>query len=92
MKSLMLLAAAVALAACAATPEQRAAEVQADVERMIATYGPACDRLGYKSGEDGWRDCVMRLSARDDRRRAYSRYPVTTSCIGHRGFYNCTSF
>jgi hypothetical protein len=91
MRTLLLIAAIATLAGCATTPEQRAAEVQADVDRMIATYGPACDRLGYKPNEDGWRDCVMRLAARDDRRRAYYRYPLTTSCIGHRGFYSCTT-
>ena len=89
MRKLIMIAAMLGLAGCA-TPEQRAAQVQADVERMIATYGPGCERLGYKPNEDKWRDCVMRLSARDDR-RYYSR-PVTTSCIGHRGFFNCSTF
>lgn len=79
------------LAGCA-TPEQKAAAVQADVDQMIATYGPACDRLGYKATDDKWRDCVLRLAQRDERRYSYYRYPVTTSCIGHRGFYNCTTF
>ena len=78
------------LAGCA-TPEQRAAQMQAEMDRMIATYGPACERLGYKPDDDKWRDCVMRLSARDDRR--YLRYPTTTSCFGsHRGFFTCTMF
>jgi len=77
------------LAGCA-TPEQRQAQVMAEVEQMVATYGPACERLGYKPDEDKWRDCVLRLAARDDRR--YTRYPTTTSCFGHRGFFNCTTF
>ena len=89
MWKLIAIAALLGPTACA-TPEQRAAQVQADVERMIATYGPGCERLGYKPADDKWRDCVLRLAARDDR-RYYSR-PLTTSCIGHRGFYNCTSF
>jgi hypothetical protein len=89
MRKLIMIAAVLGLAACA-TPEQRAAQVQADVERMIATYGPGCERLGYKANDDKWRDCVLRLSAREER-RYYSR-PMTTSCIGHRGFYNCTTF
>jgi hypothetical protein len=92
MRIFMLMAAAAAIAGCAVTPEERAAQVQADVDRMIATYGPACDRLGYKANDDKWRDCVMRLAARDERRYSYYRYPVTTSCFGHRGFYHCTSF
>ena len=89
MRKLIMIAALFALAGCA-TPEQRAAQVRADVDRMIATYGPACEKLGYKANEEKWSDCVMRLSARDERR--YYRHPVTTSCIGHRGFYNCTTF
>ena len=85
--------AGLALAGCAVTAEERAAQVQADVDRMIATYGPACDKLGYKRDEDKWRDCVMHLAARDERRYAgFYRYPLTTSCFGHRGFYNCMSF
>lgn len=90
MRKLMTVAALLSLAACA-TPEERAAQVQADVERMIAIYGPGCERLGYKPETDVWRDCVMRLAARDER-RYYYRYPMTTSCIGHRGFFNCTTF
>jgi hypothetical protein len=89
MRKLIMIAAVLGLASCA-TPEQRAAQVQAEVERMIAIYGPGCEKLGYKPNEDKWRDCVMRLSARDERR--YYRYPVMTSCIGHRGFFNCSTF
>jgi hypothetical protein len=77
------------LAGCA-TNEQRAAQMQAEIDQMIAVYGPACERIGYKADDDKWRDCVLRLSARDDRR--YTRYPTTTSCFGHRGFFNCTTF
>ena len=59
------------LAACA-TPQQRAARNQAEVERMMFEYGPACERLGYTPNGDGWRDCVLRLNARDD----LQRYPA----------------
>lgn len=89
MRTLIVIAAALGLAGCA-TPAERAAQVQAEVDRMIVTYGPGCERLGYKPNDDKWRDCVLRLSARDDR-RYYSR-PLTTSCIGHRGFFSCSSF
>ena len=94
MRTLTLISAIAILAGCATTPEERAAQVQADVDRMIATYGPACERLGYRANDDKWRDCVMRLAARDDRERyyAYSRFPTTTSCFGHRGFFHCTTF
>ena len=88
-KSIVVLAAALALAACA-TPEERAAQARAEMEAMMATYGPACERLGFKPDEDRWRDCVLRLAARDDLR--YSRYPLTSTCFGGRGFIHCTAF
>ena len=56
------------LAACA-TPQQRAARNQADVERMMVEYGPACERLGYPPDSDGWRGCVLRLNAQEDLNR-----------------------
>ena len=43
-------------------------------------------------GSAGAHPSGMRLAARDDRRYSYYRHPMTTSCIGHRGFYSCTSF
>jgi len=80
--------AALGLAACA-TPEERAAQAQVEMEGMMRVYGPACERLGYSSSDDRWRDCVLRMAARDDMRM---RYPMSTTCFGHRGFFNCTSF
>ena len=65
------------LAGCA-TQAERTARVQREVDEMIATYGPACEKLGYKNGADPWRDCVLRLSAKDTAER-YSRTPTTTS-------------
>lgn len=76
---------------CAVSPAERAAQAQRDMEQTIATYGPACEQLGYKSGTDLWRDCVLRLNTKD----AYERYrmtPWTTSCFGSRGFYQCSTF
>ncbi|TMH11627.1 MAG: hypothetical protein E6H65_09040 [Betaproteobacteria bacterium] len=73
-----------------ATQADRTAQVQREVDEMIATYGPACDKLGYKSATDPWRDCVLRLNARDNLAR-YSTTPTTTTCFGHRGFFHCTS-
>ena len=90
LKVLMAAGLILGLAGCA-TPEQRAAQMQAEVDSMIATYGPACERLGYKADDDKWRDCVLRLAAREER-RYYSRYPTSTTCFGHRGFFNCTTF
>ena len=85
---LTVAAAALALAACA-TPEERAAQARAEMDGMMAVYGPACERLGYRADEDRWRDCVLRMASRDDAR---ARYPMSTTCFGHRGFYNCTTF
>ena len=81
-------AAALALAACA-TPEERAAQARAEMEGMMAVYGPACERLGYRDADPGWRECVLRMAAREDMR---ARYPMSTTCFGHRGFVNCTTF
>ena len=84
----ILIAALLGLAGCATTAE-RAAQWQAEVDNMIQVYGPACEKLGYKRDEDKWRDCLQRLAAWDERK--YSRPPTTTSCFGHRRFFNCTS-
>lgn len=72
------------------SPAERAARVQAEVDEMIQVYGPACEKLGYKRDEDKWRDCVIRLSVKDDQR--YLTRPTTTTCVGHRGFFNCTTY
>lgn len=52
------------LGACA-TPQERAAHMQAEVEHMMTVYGPACVRLGYAPGSDGWRGCVLSLDRKD---------------------------
>ncbi len=72
------------------TPAERAARVKGEVEDMIKVYGPGCEKLGYAKETDSWRECILHLRARDDIR--YSTRPTTTTCIGHRGFYNCTSY
>jgi len=51
------------------TPQQRAARAQADVEQMMAEYGPACARLGYTVQSDPWRRCVLDLGFRDEMQR-----------------------
>jgi hypothetical protein len=78
------------LAAGCATPEQRAAEMQRQIDQMIAVYGPACERLGFANGSDPWRQCILRLNTDDTVR--YTLAPRTTTCFGHRGFFNCTTF
>ncbi len=72
------------------TPGERAARVKGEVEEMVKVYGPGCEKLGYPKDTDPWRECILHLRARDDVR--YSTRPTTTTCIGHRGFYNCTSY
>jgi len=80
-----------ALIAGCATPAENAARMQREVDEMIQTYGPACERLGYKNDSDPWRDCVLRLSTKDSYER-YRAYSTTTSCFGHRGFFQCSTF
>lgn len=80
----------VLLSACA-TPEQRAARARAEVDEMIQVYGPACEKLGFKNDTDPWRDCILRLSARDDMQRV-NHGPAVTQCFGHRGFVQCINF
>ena len=90
MRAIAIAALAALLAACA-TPAERAAAVQRDVEDMIQVYGPGWEKLGYKTDSDPWRDCVLRLATRDSIER-YRLGPTTTSCIGHRGFFQCSTF
>jgi hypothetical protein len=63
----------VALAACS-TPQERAAQKQAEMENMMAVYGPACVRLGYAVNSDPWRNCILSLSTKDDLVR-YGQWP-----------------
>lgn len=57
------------LTACAVTPQERAARMQAEMAQMMAVYGPACDRLGYTPQSDPWRHCVLQLSTKDELHR-----------------------
>jgi hypothetical protein len=80
----------IVLAGCA-TPAERAAQMEREVDEMIVVYGPACERLGFRGDTDPWRECILRLAAKDSLER-YSRTPATTTCFGHRGFFQCTQF
>ncbi len=71
-----------------ATPEERAARVQAEVDEMIKVYGPGCEKLGYAKESDPWRQCILRLATRQD----YRTRPSTTTCTGYQGFYNCVTY
>ena len=68
-----LLLLAVATAACS-TPQERAAQKQAEMANMMATYGPACSRLGYAVDSDPWRNCIINLSMKDDLQH-FGSYP-----------------
>lgn len=81
---------ALGLAACA-TPAERAAQAEREVDRMIEIYGSACNKLGYQTDSDPWRDCILRLDSKDNLER-YSRAPTTTTCFGRRGFFQCSAF
>jgi hypothetical protein len=72
------------------TQQQRAAAVSRDVEDMMLVYGPGCERLGYKSDSDAWRECVLRLATKD---QIEQRDFTTTTCFGaRRGFLQCGAF
>ncbi|HEX8978182.1 MAG TPA: hypothetical protein VF811_00620 [Parasulfuritortus sp.] len=88
MRILMILIAGALLAGCATTAE-RAAQMQQQADEMIAVYGPACVKLGYKKDTDPWRDCILRLDARDSYQY---NYPITTHCFGPPGAVQCTTF
>lgn len=73
-----------------ASQAERAAAVTRDVDDMVRVYGPGCERLGYKSDTDAWRDCVLRVATRDD---IEWRELMTTTCLGRRrSFVNCGAF
>lgn len=88
MRALVAFALMVFTAGCQ-TQAQRAAQVQRDVDDMIAVYGPGCEKLGYKADSDGWRECIIKLATKDDIDR-YSRDSIT--CVGHPHFFNCSRF
>lgn len=70
---IMMCIGAALLAGCA-TPAERSARMQAEMDRMIQVYGPACSKLGYTTNSDPWRNCVLQLSAKDELDR-YAPYP-----------------
>lgn len=80
MRTYILLAATALLAACS-TPQERAARLQAEMDSMVATYGPACIRLGYAPNSDPWRNCVLQLSLKDEVER-YGSYPSYYAGMG----------
>lgn len=74
MRMLLALALSVAVLAGCATPAEQAAAMNREMDRMILVYGPACQKLGYKSDTDLWRDCILQMSTKNDFER-YNYYP-----------------
>lgn len=73
--ALSILSLPIGLLCACATPEQQSAYAQHEMERTMAIYGPACEKLGYTANTDPWRNCVMQLSYKDD----VQRYSITTA-------------
>jgi hypothetical protein len=71
--SLMAVSFAMLLAACY-TPAEQAAQASREMDLMIQVYGPACDKLGFVSNTDPWRNCVIGLSQRDTARYYSNAY------------------
>jgi hypothetical protein len=87
MRSLTFLLPALLLAACA-TPQERAMQKQAEMEQMMALYGPACARLGYAVHSDQWRSCILNLSTKDEvRYSSPAYYPGWGPGYWHGGYW-----
>ena len=69
-KTGVLFAALALLLTACATPQERAAQAEAEVVQLMQEYGPACDRLGFARDTDPWRHCVLDLAKRDATLRA----------------------
>ena len=74
---LLTAASAFCLLGCA-TPQDRALAQQAEVEKMMVEYGPACTQLGHVPNTDPWRNCVLQSATRDGN----GRFGVSTSLFG----------
>ena len=78
--TMMMIASAVCLLGCA-SPQEKAMQQQAEMDRMMAQYGPACAQLGHAPNTDPWRNCVLQLATRDGNYRG----GVSTSIFGSFG-------
>jgi hypothetical protein len=83
MRAFMVLMLLSAIVAGCATTAERSAQLEREVDQMIQYYGPACEKLGYQSNSDPWRDCILRLSAKDSLENYMMRYP---NGFRYRGF------
>lgn len=78
MRQLMIVTASALLLVACSTPQERAARMQADMDRIMVEYGPACARLGFQAQSDAWRNCVLQLSTKDE----ITRYGYPTHVYG----------
>jgi hypothetical protein len=78
MRQSLIVAASVLLLAACSTPQERAAQMQAEMDRIIAEYGPACTKLGYAANSDPWRNCLLHLSTKEE----IDRYAYSTQFYG----------
>lgn len=76
------LSALLVLAGCT-TPQQQAARMQVEMDRMMQVYGPACSKLGYPASSDQWRGCVLQLSTKEE----MERYGYPNYYAGYAGRY-----
>jgi hypothetical protein len=74
MRTLLVAVGAAAVLSGCATPQEKAARAQAEMEQMMQVYGPACSKLGYPAASDQWRNCVLQLSAKEDYQRYNTSY------------------
>ena len=82
-----------ALPGCASlTPAERAARMQQEGDEMIQVYGQACEKLGYNTDMDPWRECILKLNRDALTERLTARMSPGTDCWGHHGFFHCSAF
>jgi hypothetical protein len=78
MRALTLMTATVVCLLGCTTPQEQALKQQAEMDRMMARYGPACSQLGFAPNSDPWRNCIVQSATRDD----VNRGGVSTSIFG----------
>lgn len=81
MRTFMLTAASAFFLLACASPQEQALKQQAEMDRMMAEFGPACTQLGYAMNSDPWRNCVVQLAAKN----GGTRGGVSTSIFGSFG-------
>jgi len=78
MRALLLMTASVVCLFGCTTPQEKAMQQQAEMDRMMAEYGPACVQLGFAANTDPWRNCVVQMATKNGSYRG----GVSTSIFG----------